>query len=136
MAARVRNRGERARPGKREGRERERGTAAGAFLSSPGDLGGGGNHRAASGDEGSSTEQLHCSTKKTKDKFANSPLGFGVFRKILKTAPFSTPFVVLQTFGSFKLFKEVENNQWPFLTSIERSTYLILSFECLKDISK
>jgi hypothetical protein len=54
--------------------------------------------------------------------FVKSPLGFGVFRKTLKTAPFSTPFVVLKSFGSFKLFKEVENNQWPFLTSIERST--------------
>jgi hypothetical protein len=72
---------ERVRAGKREGRKRERGTAAGAFLSSPGDLGGGGNHRSASGDEGSSTEQLHCSTKKTKDKFANSPWALEFFKK-------------------------------------------------------
>jgi hypothetical protein len=42
----------------------------------------------ASGDDGSSTELLHCSQEEDNGLFAESPPGFGDFLEILKTTLF------------------------------------------------
>jgi hypothetical protein len=78
----------------------------------------------------------HLLGEKTNEFFVKSPSVLKFSWKLSKQHYLPTLLLVLQPFEISKLFKEVENNQWPFLTSIERSTYLILSFECLTDISK
>jgi hypothetical protein len=90
-----RNRGREGAPGRED---RVEGGITVEVLSSWRSFSGGVHHGERSGDGELSTEQLHCSTKKTTANFANSPLGFGVFQETQNKADFDR-------FGDSNLFR-------------------------------
>jgi hypothetical protein len=84
-----------------EGGARER-RAAGPYPLAQ-DISGGGNHGAASGDGSSPPSSFTAPRKKIRWNFARSPLGYGVFWKILETTPFCILLGVLNKFKNYEI---------------------------------